>query len=111
MNPPSENTHICDPRPQYYSHTGHPSAAGPYCQQYVAYGPQPPWWGFANLAVLNTPGPSQPQIEFHNTNAPQNMSSHTPLATQQPPQASADPFVTSNSTNARKRLSQANLNG
>jgi hypothetical protein len=108
MNPPSENAHIRDPRLQYYSHFNYPSAAGPY---YAAYSPQPPRWGFTNPAVPNTPGPSQPQIKFHNTFAPQNMSFCIPRATQQPPQASTDPSVTSNSTNAQKRSSQGNPNG
>ena len=112
MNFPSEDAHIQNPRLQYYNqHTGHPSAAGPYWQQYAAYGPQPPWWGFANPAVPNTSGPSQPPIEFHNTFAPQSTSTCTPLATQQPFQASADPSVASNLTNTRKRSSQADPNG
>jgi hypothetical protein len=115
MNLSSENARIHDPRQSYGQHTVQSSAAGPYWQQYAAYGPQPPnpWWGFANPAVQSTPQPSQPQIKFHNTFGPQsqNISSRTPLVTQQPPQASTNPSAASNSTNARKRSSASNTNG
>ena len=113
MNPLSENAPIHDPRQYYGQHTAQSSAAGPYWQQYAAYGPQPPnpWWGFTNPAVQSTPWPSQPQIEFHNTFGPQSISSRTPLATQEPPQASANPSVASNLTKARKRSLASNPNG
>ena len=113
MNPPSENAPIHDPRQYYGQHTVQSSAAGPYWQQYAAYGPHPPnpWWSFANPAVQSTPRPSQPQIEFHNAFGPQNISSRTPLPAQQPPQASANPSIASNLTNARKRSSVSHPNG